>query len=263
MKPEAGIEEDCDARRPRHGFPQQLQHFGVDPGSESPQPRDVTARPCQAGDEAGAHRIAREEEHDRDRGSGVACSRRWGRSRGDDDIDLASHQFGGHAGKAFVVAFREQFVDGEVLSLDPPLFAHPCDERLPQRRRVHQPPAAEPADAGQLASRLGERQARLPASGQDADQRGSPTDAHVLFSPVMGSPRPRAAAHRIAADDQGIVRVRHFHQERLHPHRAKRLLVVWPNALPAGVSRSTNSPMRRTLPAVVPFAHEAVSNELT
>src|SRR5262249_35566892 len=66
--------------------------------------RDVAAGPGQAGDDAGAYRIARRREHDRDRRGGLLCCEGGRRVVRDDNINLEPGEFVRELSKALAAS---------------------------------------------------------------------------------------------------------------------------------------------------------------
>src|SRR5438477_8227884 len=87
--------EDSDRTDPRNGLREQFQTLADELRGEVGQPRDIAARPREAGDEPAPNRIANNSEDNGDRPSrllghtGGKCA--WG---GHDDIHLERNQFG-------------------------------------------------------------------------------------------------------------------------------------------------------------------------
>jgi hypothetical protein len=131
------FQEKGDPAGPRHGFLEQLQELADKVGKSDRKPRDVTARPRQASDEALFYRITNRSEDDGDRrrrplgGYGGECA-----SSGQDDMDLEHNQFGRECGEPLGVTLRPAIFDRHALTLGVTGFAQPLTERGQGHLRV-------------------------------------------------------------------------------------------------------------------------------
>src|SRR5207253_6744814 len=92
--------EDSDPIDPRNGLLEQFQTLADELRAEAGQPRDIAARPREAGDEPAPNRIANSSED-----NGDSRSRFLGHTGGErascrqDDINLERNQFGRKSGE--------------------------------------------------------------------------------------------------------------------------------------------------------------------
>ncbi len=99
--------EDSDPTGPWHGLLEQFQALADELREEDGQPRDIAARPPQAGDEPAANRIGRPSEDDGNGPGRVLGGQGGGCARDGDDINFERNQVGRKAGEpSFPLASR-------------------------------------------------------------------------------------------------------------------------------------------------------------
>src|SRR5262249_41562370 len=86
-------------------------------------PREVAARPGEAGDQPVRDRIAAMPEDDGDRRGRAFRGECRRRAAGQDQIDLATDEIGGQCGQPIVMALRPEVLDRNILYLDVDGFA--------------------------------------------------------------------------------------------------------------------------------------------
>ena len=89
----------------------------------SRQAGDVAARSRQTRDQAGADRVSRRREDDRDDRCRLLCREDRRGSRRDNDIDLETDELGGDLSGALAAALRPAILDRDGATLDPTEFA--------------------------------------------------------------------------------------------------------------------------------------------
>src|SRR6516165_7624575 len=88
------------------------------------QPGDVAARARETRDDAGADRIARGREHDRDRRCRLLCCEGSPSVLGNDDIDLEPNELVCELAQTLGVPLGPTILDREIAALDPTQLAH-------------------------------------------------------------------------------------------------------------------------------------------
>src|SRR5712692_4615210 len=111
--------EESNPTDPRKGLREQFQTLADELRSEAGQPRDIAARPRQAGDESARDRIANSSE-DNGEGPGRLLGGQGGdcASAGHDDINLERNQFGRESGEPIGLPLGISVFDHEVAALD-------------------------------------------------------------------------------------------------------------------------------------------------
>ena len=143
------------------------------------QAGDVAARSRQTRDQAGADRVPRRREDDRDDRCRLLCRDDCRGSRRDNDIDLEPDELGRDLGEALAASLRPAILDRDGAALDPAEFAQPLHKSggplAPGRRRAR---AQEP-DGRQLRRLLRARRER-PRRRRAAEQRDELAPSHAL-----------------------------------------------------------------------------------
>src|SRR5712692_4446745 len=136
MRGRGWVPDDGNPREPGNGPLEQLQALGHSLAHDNGEPRDVAARPSEAGHVAGADgiRVAREYYGNR-RGRSLGRSSVDG-SRCNDDINLEPDQFLHQAWEPIEPPLGPAVLDRDVLSLDPTQIAQTLAERF-ERMRPH------------------------------------------------------------------------------------------------------------------------------
>src|SRR5207237_715392 len=125
--------EDSDPTDPRNGLREQFQTLADELRGEVGQPRDIAARPREAGDEPAPNWIANSSEDNGDSPSrllghtGGECA--WG---GHDDIHLERNQFGRKSGEPGGLPLGLSVFDHEVAALDVTDITQSLTERVGQ-----------------------------------------------------------------------------------------------------------------------------------
>lgn len=126
------IQEDAHAGNRGDGLLNQFQQFPHDflPDTER-RPRDVAARPREAGDKPLPNRVG-DINHDR----GDRAGRLFGctgsmRARGDEEVRLATHDLRRQGGESLDLPRRPPVLNDEILALDPAVLAQPMPKCLP------------------------------------------------------------------------------------------------------------------------------------
>src|SRR5574341_680220 len=124
------VPDDSNAREPRNGLLKRFQGFDVRLGHYDGEPRDVAARPREAGDVAAADRIRVAREYYGNR-RGLSLGRLCiDGARRNDDIDLEPDQFLRQGGKPVVLPLAPPILDRDILALDPTPTTHPVAKTL-------------------------------------------------------------------------------------------------------------------------------------
>ncbi|MFZ1953604.1 MAG: hypothetical protein WAU74_26415 [Pseudolabrys sp.] len=97
---------------------------------------DVAARPCEARDEAGRHRIARARHHDRNVSRRLFRRQCRRREKRDDQIDLEADQLGGLIQLEIGLAGSRAYLQTKITALDVARVAQALAECLKERLRV-------------------------------------------------------------------------------------------------------------------------------
>src|SRR5215831_8280331 len=142
----AGIGHDRQMAQTGDNLAQEFEPLAGKIGGLGRQTGDVAARSRQAWYEAGADRIVRRREHDRDNRCHLLC-RKHGPSHRYDHIDLESDELNGNLAEALGTSLGPTILDRQGAALDPAEFAqslnkggYPC---TPSRRRAR---SKEPND---------------------------------------------------------------------------------------------------------------------
>jgi hypothetical protein len=117
-----GMQEGSHTSEPGNDVSEQLQTLGDQLRAEKRRPRNIAARPCQAGDQLVADRIGHDSCDDGDRvRSLLGCLGRW-RAPRDNDVDLQPNQLGRQRGEPIRFPISVSPLYGQVLPLDVPEF---------------------------------------------------------------------------------------------------------------------------------------------
>src|SRR3954447_11819019 len=159
-------------------------------GKSDRKPRNVTARPRQASDEALFYRITNSSENDRDSrrrplgGHGGECA-----SSGQDDIDLEHNQFGRERGEPLGVPLRPAIMDSHALTLGVTGFAQSLTERGQGHLRVGR---SDTEVADHWHSRLLRAHCEWPYSRRAADCADQPDNELPPPHSITSSARARS-----------------------------------------------------------------------
>ncbi len=166
-----GIDQFADTLRAWQQLAQQRQALRVRFRRDERQARDVTARPSEARDESGPHRIRRPIENDRDAACRTLRGQRGVRARRDDDFRFEANQLFGQQWEKLEPAAGIAVVDKQVFSFDPAQLARRRPELLHLRRRVWVG-GSQPCDLPNLLLRLCARRgpSREERARGDADE---------------------------------------------------------------------------------------------
>src|SRR5438477_6487725 len=191
--------EGSDPTDPRHCLLEQFQTLADEIRGEEGQPRDIAARPRQAGDEPAPNRIGGSSE-DNGEGPGRLLGSHGGECGwGQDDIDLEGNEFGRESGEPLELPLGISVFDQDVAALDVTELTQSLAEGLWQVGTSGQVDGRQPSyssDLGRLLGLGGERCGEKAAS-QSADER-SPR-GHWMISSARcskdwGIVSPRALA---------------------------------------------------------------------
>ena len=193
----ADIDQDRQTAKTGNDFAQEFDTFAATIGRLQRQAGDVAARPRQTGDGAGAERVRRQREHDRDGRCRLRCGGECISAR-DDDIDLEPDELGRDLGEALGATLPPAILDGDGTSIDPPELPQPLHQHgeplaVGCRSARHQEP-----DCRQLRRLLRVRRKR-PSDGRAAEQRDELAPLHSMTSSArpssgIGTVRPSALA---------------------------------------------------------------------
>jgi hypothetical protein len=127
-----GVRQESDARKLRHGLPEQFQPLPHEIRMGAREAGDVSARPGKAGHHLRRDGVDRGDEHDGDRARGPpGCHgrRRPGREK---HVHLATDELRG-GDRELIGCLREAVFDDDVLSLDLPEVAQPLSKAVDER----------------------------------------------------------------------------------------------------------------------------------
>jgi hypothetical protein len=173
----ADIADDRQSAKTWQHLAQEPDSFGSKVIRLGRQASDITARSCQARNQAATNRVRRYWEHDRDLRGCLFC--RWdsGSAR-DNDIDLHPDKLGCQLGKAFAASLGPAIFNRDGAAFDPAELAQPLhksgDPIAPSRKRTR---AQEP-DGRELGGLLRVRRER-PRGCCAAEQRDEVAPPHV------------------------------------------------------------------------------------
>jgi hypothetical protein len=100
---------------------------------ESRYPREIPARPREAGDEPARDGVSGCDHDDGDRAGRVLGGQGPWRRSGDDHVNLQTSELGRELGEPTKLALRKPILEGKILALDPAQVAEPLAKRLDDR----------------------------------------------------------------------------------------------------------------------------------
>src|SRR6516165_9593826 len=190
-----GIGHDRQMAQTGDNLAQEFEPLAGKIGGLGRQAGDVAARSRQAWYEAGADRIVRRREHDRDNRCYLLCCKHRPSHRYD-HIDLESDELSGNLAEALGIPLRPTILDRQGATLDPAEFAQslnkggsPC---TPGRRRAR---SKEPNDR-HLRWLLRARRERPRSRAEQRDELAAfhSITSSARASSVGGTSRPSALA---------------------------------------------------------------------
>src|SRR5215813_14171073 len=193
----AGIGHDRQMAQTGDNLAQEFEPLAGKIGGLGRQAGDVAARSRQAWYEAGADRIVRRREHDRDNRCHLLCCKHRPSHRYD-HIDLESDELSGNLAEALGTSLRPTILDRQGATLDPAEFAQSLnkggDPCTPGRRRSR---SKEPNDR-HLRWLLRARRERPRRRHAEQGDEGAPQH-HSITSSAMarsegGTERPSIVA---------------------------------------------------------------------
>src|SRR5262245_41643089 len=149
------------------------------------QAGDVAARSRQVHNEAGADRVSRRHEDDRDDRRRLLGGNNWCAPPCHNDVELEPDEFGGDLGEALFGTFRPAVLDCDGAALDPAKLTQPLQKSgYPLSLGRTRARAQEPNRLRRLLPLHGER----PCCGRAAEQRDElAAGAHSITSSAVDS----------------------------------------------------------------------------